>query len=33
MKFALAENHVEVAQAINDAMVPVLNERLRTSRE
>lgn len=33
MKFACAQNHVEVIKALNDAMVPVLNRRLRTSRQ
>lgn len=33
MTFALAQNHVEVVRLLNDAMVPVLNKRLRTSHE
>ena len=32
MKFAFAGNHVEVIRLLNDALVPVLNERLRASR-
>ena len=32
MTLALAENHIEVVKVLNDAMVPILNRRLRSKR-
>jgi ankyrin repeat protein len=33
MTLALAENHLEVVKVLNDAMVPILNKRLRSRHE